>query len=90
MLRDGHHRAEARGLHGDTPIGIATETGGNQLSNHGLIQLDDGRNLLGITHHRDVRPLTSDPDIAIFDEPRLDPRSRAPYRYAAAVSTIAT
>ncbi|MBP8951292.1 MAG: hypothetical protein KBI47_02800 [Armatimonadetes bacterium] len=71
-------------------MSIAAEMHSKQLSNHGLIQLDDGRNLLGITHHRDVRPLTSDPDIAIFDEPRLDPRSRAPYRYAAAVSTIAT
>ena len=47
---------------------IADEIGGNQLSNHGLIQLDDGRILLGINHYRDVRPMTSDLDIAIFDE----------------------
>jgi hypothetical protein len=38
------------------------------LSNHGLIQLDDGRILLGISHYRDVRPMTSDLDLAIFDE----------------------
>jgi len=50
------------------PLVIATETGGNQLSNHGLIQLDDGRILLGISHYRDVRPMTSDLDLAIFDE----------------------
>jgi hypothetical protein len=47
---------------------IADETGSNQLSNHGLIQLDDGRILLGISHYRDVRPMTSDLDMAIFDE----------------------
>ena len=47
---------------------IADETGTNQLSNHGLIQLDDGRILLGISHYRDVRPMTSDLDVAIFDE----------------------
>jgi len=50
------------------PKVIATETGSNQLSNHGLIQLDDGRILLGISHYRDVRPMTSDLDMAIFDE----------------------
>jgi len=47
---------------------IAHESGTNQLSNHGLIQLDDGRILLGISHYRDVRPMTSDLDMAIFDE----------------------
>ena len=47
---------------------IADETGSNQLSNHGLIQLDDGRILLGISHYRNVRPMTSDMDMAIFDE----------------------
>ena len=47
---------------------IADETGTHQLSNHGLTQLDDGRVLLGITHYRDVRPMTSDFDLAIFDE----------------------
>jgi len=47
---------------------IATETGANQLSNHGVIQLDDGRVLLGISHYRAVTPMTSDFDLAIFDE----------------------
>ena len=47
---------------------IADETGANQLSNHGLTQLDDGRILLGISHYRDVHPMTSDLDMAIFDE----------------------
>ncbi len=50
------------------PRTIADETGTNQLSNHGLIQLDDGRILVGISHYRDVRPMTSDLDIAFFDE----------------------
>lgn len=47
---------------------IATETGSNQLSNHGVLQLDDGRILLGISHYRDVHPMTSDLDMAVFDE----------------------
>jgi Neuraminidase (sialidase) len=47
---------------------VADETGTNQLSNHGMTQLDDGRILLGISHYRDVRPMTSDLDVAIFDE----------------------
>ena len=47
---------------------IADETGSNQLSNHGLIQLNDGRILLGISHYRNVQPMTSDLDLAIFDE----------------------
>lgn len=50
------------------PRVIADETGSNQLSNHGLMQLDDGRILLGISHYRDVPPMTSDLDMAIFDE----------------------
>lgn len=50
------------------PRVIAEESGTNQLSNHGMIQLDDGRILLGISHYRDVRPMTSDLDMAIFDE----------------------
>jgi hypothetical protein len=53
------------------PKVIADDIGSNQLSNHGLIQLDDGRILLGISHYRDVRPMTSDLDMAIFDEPWL-------------------
>ncbi|NPV46813.1 MAG: exo-alpha-sialidase [Armatimonadetes bacterium] len=54
------------------PLVIATETVTNQLSNHGIIQLDDGRILLGISHYRDVRPMTSDLDMAIFDEEWLN------------------
>ena len=50
---------------------IAEETGTNQLSNHGMVQLDDGRILLGISHYRDVRPMTSDLDLAILDEQAL-------------------
>ena len=50
------------------PRMIADETGTNQLSNHGLAQLDDGRILLGISHYHDIRPMTSDLDLAIFDE----------------------
>ncbi|MDD5599390.1 MAG: sialidase family protein [Victivallaceae bacterium] len=52
----------------DNPRIIADESGENQLSNHNLIQLDDGRILLGISHYRATRPFTSDLDIAIFDE----------------------
>ena len=47
---------------------IADEPGPNQLSNHNLIQIEDGRILLGISHYRAVRPQTSDLDIALFDE----------------------
>lgn len=61
LTRDG-------GRSWDAPKVIADETGSHQLSNHGLIQLDDGRILLGISHYRDVRPMTSDLDMAIFDE----------------------
>lgn len=50
------------------PRTIADEVGTNQLSNHGLIQLDDGRILAGISHYRDVRPMASDLDLALFDE----------------------
>lgn len=47
---------------------IAPESGTNQLSNHGVIQLDDGRILAGISHYHDIKPMTSDLDIALFDE----------------------
>jgi hypothetical protein len=47
---------------------IRNETGTNQLSNHGLIQLDDGRILTCISHYHDTRPMTSDLDMALFDE----------------------
>jgi len=56
------------GLTWGAPRLIADEVGTNQLSNHGLAQLDDGRILLGISHYRDVRPMTSDLDLALFDE----------------------
>ncbi|MDD5598839.1 MAG: sialidase family protein [Victivallaceae bacterium] len=52
----------------DNPRIIADESGRNQLSNHNLIQLDDGRILLGISHYHATRPFTGDLDIAIFDE----------------------
>jgi hypothetical protein len=51
-----------------TPKVIADELGENQVSNHGMIQLDDGRILLAINHYRAVHPTTSDLDMAIFDE----------------------
>jgi hypothetical protein len=60
------------------PKVIVDETGSNQLSNHGLIQLDDGRILLGISHYRDVRPMSSDLDLAIFDELALTEGHRLP------------
>lgn len=50
------------------PRVIANETGENQLSNHNLIQLDDGRILAGISHYHGTRPMASDVDLAIFDE----------------------
>ena len=53
------------------PRVIAEESGTNQLSNHGMVQLDDGKILLGISHYRDVRPMTSDLDLAILDEQAL-------------------
>jgi hypothetical protein len=51
-----------------TPRVIRNETGTNQLSNHNVIQLDDGRILVGISHYHDTRPMTSDLDMALFDE----------------------
>lgn len=47
---------------------IATECGKNQLSNHEMIQLKDGRIIHAISHYRAVRPITSDLDMAIYDE----------------------
>lgn len=47
---------------------IGEETGRNQLSNHSVIQLDDGRILAGISHYHAIRPMTSDLEMAIFDE----------------------
>jgi len=47
---------------------IADESGTNQLSNHGLVQLEDRRIILALSHYHDIRPMTSDIDIAIFDE----------------------
>lgn len=53
---------------------IADETGTNHLSNHALIQLDDGRIILGISRYHDIRPMSSDLDVAIFDENWLSGR----------------
>ena len=50
------------------PKVIADESGANQLSNHGVVQLDDGRILVGISHYHAIRPMSSDLDMAIFDE----------------------
>ena len=50
------------------PRMIADESGANQLSNHGVTQLTDGRVLVGISHYHARRPMTSDLDMAIFDE----------------------
>lgn len=50
------------------PRVLADETGANQLSNHGIVQLDDGRILVGISHYHAIRPMSSDLDMAIFDE----------------------
>jgi len=60
--------SEDGGCSWSEPRTIADETGTNQLSNHGVIQLEDGRILVGISHYHDIRPMTSDLDIAIFDE----------------------
>ncbi|MCX5662135.1 MAG: sialidase family protein [Planctomycetota bacterium] len=55
-----------------SPRVIAVESGTNQLSNHNLIQLDDGRILVAISHYHDIRPMTSDLDLALFDEAWLN------------------
>jgi Neuraminidase (sialidase) len=47
---------------------IATESGLNQLSNFGVIQLNDGRILLATSHYHAIPPTTSDIDLALFDE----------------------
>jgi len=47
---------------------LAKETGTHQLSNHGIIQLEEGRILVGISHYRNIFPQTSDLDFAVFDE----------------------
>ena len=47
---------------------IADEVGENQLSNHGVVQLDDGRILLCLSHYHASRPMVDDLDMAIFDE----------------------
>lgn len=47
---------------------IATESGMNQLSNFGVIQLNDERVLLAISHYHAIEPTTSDIDLALFDE----------------------
>jgi Neuraminidase (sialidase) len=50
------------------PKVIATESGLNQLSNFGVIQLNDGRILLATSHYYATPPTTSDIDLALFDE----------------------
>lgn len=50
------------------PKTIANETGENQLSNHALVQLDDGRILLGLSRYHAICPMVSDLDMALFDE----------------------
>lgn len=47
---------------------IATETGKNQLSNHGVTQLDDGRILLAFSHYHATEPKSSDVETVLFDE----------------------
>ncbi len=47
---------------------IATETGRNQLSNHGITQLDDGRILLALSHYHALKPTSSDIETVVFDE----------------------
>ena len=47
---------------------IATETGRNQLSNHGVTQLDDGRILLALSHYHALKPTSSDIETVLFDE----------------------
>jgi len=47
---------------------IAIESEKNQLSNHSMIELDDERILHGISHYRAVFPISSDLDMAIYDE----------------------
>ncbi len=47
---------------------IATETGRNQLSDHGVTQLDDGRILLAFSHYHATEPKSSDVETVLFDE----------------------
>jgi hypothetical protein len=47
---------------------IATETGRNQISNHGITQLDDGRILLALSHYHALKPTSSDIETVLFDE----------------------
>ena len=47
---------------------IATETDKNQLSNHGVTQLDDGRILLALTHYHATEPKSGDVETVLFDE----------------------
>lgn len=51
---------------------LATETGLNQLSNHDVIQLADGRILSCVSHYRARRPACSDLDMFVFDTDWLD------------------
>ncbi|HOV22528.1 MAG TPA: sialidase family protein [bacterium] len=53
---------------------IADDIGLNQLSNHGISQLKDGRILLGISHYYATLPSFGDLEMAIFDEEWMSSR----------------
>ena len=48
--------------------GRSLPVGGMYYADVSLLQRGSGRILLGISHYRDVRPMTSDLDMALFDE----------------------
>lgn len=60
------------GLGWSSPRTIADEAGLNQLSNHGLLQLEDGRILLGFSRYRPGPPARSDLELVRFDEAWLE------------------
>ena len=47
---------------------LSNETGRNQLSNHDVSQLPDGRILVYASHYRAQVPACSDLDMFVFDE----------------------
>jgi hypothetical protein len=54
------------------PVILSDEIGQNQLSNHDVIQLPDGRILVCLSHYIAQRPARSDLDMLVFDEAWLD------------------
>lgn len=60
----------------DEPRILANEIDQNQLSNHDVIQLPDGRIIVGVSHYRAQRPACSDIDLYLFDEAWLDGEGR--------------